>query len=246
MIKFKHYRHATSIIEIENKKILIDPVLADLGKYPPIQNTNNKRNPLVKFPTKLDKIFNIDGIIITHDHNDHFDLVAKEIMPKEIPLLCQKEDYIKFKDLGFNKLTPIKDNTTWLGINIKRMVGTHGGRFWSKKLGISSSYLLSIKNLNVYLTGDTLLTRNVRSNIKRLQPKIIIANGGGARIKLLGKITMNNKDIIKLSKTNKKSKVIAVHMDSINHCLDTREKLNKLVKPKNLIVPKDGEILTVE
>jgi len=57
---------------------------------------------------------------------------------------------------------------------------------------------------------------------------------------------MNNKDIIKLSKTNKKSKVIAVHMDSINHCLDTREKLNKLVKPKNLIVPKDGEIVTLE
>ncbi|MBN2616860.1 MAG: MBL fold metallo-hydrolase [Spirochaetales bacterium] len=242
MKKFIHYRHATSLILINDKKILIDPVLANKETYPPIIYTKNKRkNPLVNLPTTIDKILNVDGIIITHNHNDHFDILAKKIINKSIPILCQKEDYNSFTESGFKNLTFIDRETTWMGVNIKRFIGTHGGHIYNKKLGVSSSYLLTVKDSTVYLTGDTLLTLSVRKILRKIKPNFIIANGGGARMNLLGKITMNNRDLMELAKINNNSTVIAVHMDSINHCEDTREKLNNINNIPNLLVPKDGE-----
>jgi len=245
MTKITHFRHATSLLEVDNKRILVDPVLAKKGTYPPIIHTKNPiNNPLVELPTELKHIIDVDGIIITHDHNDHFDKVAKKILDREIPILCQNEDFPKFKKIGFTNLTSIAHETDWLGIKINRFIGTHGGHIFHSMLGVSSSYLLTFEKSKIYLSGDTLLTFKVRRHLKKLKPDFIIANGGGARMKLLGKITMNNRDIIDLARLNRNTKVIAVHMDSINHCFDTRSQLIKKNKMNNLMVPMDGEELT--
>ena len=42
-MKFLHVRHATSLLTYGGIKILIDPVLADKGEYPPIDMTPNIR-----------------------------------------------------------------------------------------------------------------------------------------------------------------------------------------------------------
>ncbi|QEN04339.1 MBL fold metallo-hydrolase [Thiospirochaeta perfilievii] len=242
MKTIKHYRHATSVIEIDNKRILIDPVLGDKGVYPAITNSKNPRkNPLVNLPAEIEDILDVDGIIITHNHNDHFDIVAKKILARDVPILCQEEDYLNFKKLGFVNLTLVKEKTIWLGIKVQRFIGTHGGHIFNKKLGVSSSYLLTSTQSKIYLTGDTLLTISVIQNLKKIKPNYIIANGGGAKIKMLGKVTMNNKDIDKLARLNNNCKIIVVHMDSINHCFDTRVKLFKQCSRGNLVVPLDGE-----
>lgn len=249
MLKIKHIRHATSIIEIDSKKILIDPVLADKESYPPIINTKNPRkNPLVDLPMEIETIMDVDGIIITHNHNDHFDVTAKKILPKDIPVLCQSEDYNDFQNLGFLNVTEIEENTKWLGFECERYKGYHGGHFFKNKLGISSSVYLKGKETDIYITGDTLPTFKVKKTLKSIKPENILANGGGARMKILGKLTMNNSDILNLCKRNPGSNIIAVHMDSINHCFDTRESLKSESKKRNidLFIPDDGEEIDIK
>ncbi len=246
-MKITHYRHATSIIELDNKKILIDPLFAKAGTYPAIiYSNNNRKNPLVNLPIDYTNLFNVDGVIITHNHNDHFDELAKKVLPKDLPILCQNEDLELFKGLGFSQLTAISNKTQWLGFNCSRFIGTHGGGFLKSKLGITSSYLLESKEGRLYLTGDTLLTTNVKKIVRYSKPNWVLANGGAAKMKILGQITMGNKHIIKLCQILPDSKIIAVHMDSINHCGDTQDKLKSLVNGvNNIVIPYDGEIINL-
>lgn len=248
MLEIKHIRHATTIIEIDGKKILVDPVLANKESYPAIVNTKNpKRNPLVDLPINKEIIMAVDGVVITHNHNDHFDEIAKKELPKDTPILCQKEDYNNFLSLGFTNLTSIDKETSWLGLECQRFIGYHGGHIYRKKLGTSSSIYLNGKTSDVYITGDTLLTFKVINILRYIRPQNILANGGGARMKILGKLTMNSSDILKMAKKNPSSNIIVVHMDSINHCFDTRNVLRKKIKDKNikLVIPDDGEEIKI-
>lgn len=238
------YRHATFIMEIDNKKILVDPMLASIGEYPPIVlSKNGNRNPLIQLNVELNEIIDVDGVLITHAHNDHFDEVAKEVLDKDIPLLCQPSDYTNIKKLGFSNISVVNNETNWMGLDIERFPGSHGGGLLNFFLGKSSSYLLKYDNKKIYITGDTLLTIKQKRLLKKIKPDTIIAYGGAARLKLLGQITMNNNNIVKIAETLGSSTIIAIHMDSINHCEDSSKELRSLIVEKklNIFVPESRE-----
>jgi len=58
---------------------------------------------------------------------------------------------------------------------------------------------------------------------------------------------MTPTDIIKVHNTLPETKIIAVHMDTVNHCFNTRVDLFNELSEKNLaskvMIPKDGEII---
>lgn len=248
MITISHYRHATSIILFENKKILIDPLFAGKGTYPPIQMTGNRlNNPLTDLPVNYHNLSEVDGVIITHDHNDHFDVLAKKNLPKHMPILCQIEDYKSYTQIGFTNVTPVSENVTWLGFDCRRITGTHGGGILKKALGISSAYFLQTENHSLYISGDTLYTSEIEKILREIKPEILILFGGGAKMKIAGRITMNHNEILSICKLLPESKIIAVHMDALNHCFDTREKLRRIIPESisNLFIPEDGETLGI-
>ena len=92
-MNIKQIRNATMIVQYAGKKFLIDPVLADKGTYPPYPNSprQNQYNPLVSLPTSIDEIIDVDAVIVTHLHRDHFDDVAKEVLSKNIKVFVQNE-----------------------------------------------------------------------------------------------------------------------------------------------------------
>ena len=60
---------------------------------------------------------------------------------------------------------------------------------------------------------------------------------------------MGTEDVKKCYDLSKNSKIITVHMDAINHCVCTREIMNKFVSENKLndrvLVPKDGEVINL-
>ncbi len=59
---------------------------------------------------------------------------------------------------------------------------------------------------------------------------------------------MDAKDVVTIAKMMSRSKTIAVHMETINHCRLTRSTLRERVEVEGLgekvLIPADGEILT--
>lgn len=87
-MNIQQIRNATVVIEYAGKKFLIDPILAKKGAYPPYPNSlrQDQNNQLVSLPTSIDQLINVDAVIVTHLHVDHFDEVAKDVLPKAIKM----------------------------------------------------------------------------------------------------------------------------------------------------------------
>lgn len=74
LISVQHIRHATSILTINSKRILVDPMLSEVGELSPVPLTRNyRRNPLTPLPVPLHLFEDVDAILLTHRHFDHWD-----------------------------------------------------------------------------------------------------------------------------------------------------------------------------
>ncbi|MNW64835.1 hypothetical protein D3C74_431530 [compost metagenome] len=97
----------------------------------------------------------------------------------------------------------------------------------------------------LYVAGDTIWCDEVKEALDEHKPEVIIVNAGGAQFLTGGHITMNEQDIIELCRYAPEASVIAVHMESINHCLVTREQLSARLEREGLLervkIPADGE-----
>jgi L-ascorbate metabolism protein UlaG (beta-lactamase superfamily) len=85
-IIFHHIRNATSKITNAGLKILIDPYFApkDRGK---------KKFLLIDLPLSIKEIIkDIDAVIVTHLHEDHWDDYASKSIPKKIPIFVQNTE----------------------------------------------------------------------------------------------------------------------------------------------------------
>ena len=129
-MKIQLIRNATIVVEYAGKKFLIDPMLAEKGTYAPFPNSprQDQNNPLVSLPASIDNIIqNIDAVIVTHLHLDHWDDAAKKALPKEIKMFAQnEEDATEFRNAGFQNVEVLQEDTVFEGVQLIKTKGEHG------------------------------------------------------------------------------------------------------------------------
>ncbi|MBL6279490.1 MBL fold metallo-hydrolase [Micromonospora fiedleri] len=82
------YGHASTLIEIEGRRVLLDPVWSE--RCSPSSALGPRR--LHEPPVRLDELPHLDAILISHDHYDHLDmatvreLTARQSAPFLVPL----------------------------------------------------------------------------------------------------------------------------------------------------------------
>jgi len=247
-IKFIHIRHSTSVIEIGNVKILIDPMLSDKESLPPVLLTGNKlKNPGKALPFSLDTIINdLDYLLLTHLHFDHFDKKAIEIIPKTKTVLCSPKDSKKLHEFGFLQTQAINGSYEMDGIIINRYPAVHGKGVLKNLMGKGSSYSINYNGFKLFLTGDSILTKTLITNLVEEEPHLIIANAGAAKFRFGKRITMSIKDVQEISKILKNSKIVVVHLDTLNHCTESRDYCKEqLLDYSNIIIPDYGENILI-
>ncbi len=74
--------HSTSLVEIDGKRFLLDPVWAD--RAAPMSWTGPKRFHAPPLP--LDELPELDGVLISHDHFDHLDHETVKALGDRVPL----------------------------------------------------------------------------------------------------------------------------------------------------------------
>ena len=243
-------RHATLLIEYANMRLLLDPMLSDPGAMPPIENSPQpRRNPLVPLPCPAtDVVSGIQAVLVTHTHRDHWDDAAIQYVPKDLPLFCQPQDFPKMEAVHFVNGVAVERAKTWSNICITRTGGQHGTGEIAKMLAPVSGYVLqSSGEPTLYVAGDTIWCDEVADAIEHFNPDVIVVNAGGARFLQGGPITMTAGDVIQVCKHAPKARVIAVHMEAINHCLLTRNELSRAAHHAGIkvIIPDDGEVISI-
>lgn len=252
-MNIKQIRNATVVVEYADKKFLIDPMLAEKGTYPPFPNTirQDQRNPIVSLPISVEQIINVDAVILTHLHLDHFDEAAQKILPKNIKMFVQNEEDAKeVKNVGFQDVEVLQEGTVFEGIQLLKTKGEHGrGEETLKAMGKVCGVVFKHQNEEtLYVAGDTVWYGAVQDEIDQHKPEIIVVNGGDNQIIKLGSLIMGKDDIYEVYKAAPNAKIIAVHMEAVNHWGLSREELKTFIYEKGMsshvLVPDDGESYT--
>src|SRR5690606_22615676 len=118
-----------------------------------------------------------------------------------------------------------------------------------KLMGKVSGYVLKEANHpTIYIVGDGIWTDDIKVNIEKYKPDYIVINSGGAVIPAFKDtpILMDEAQAISVVKASGNAKVIAVHMESPDHCLVTRATLRSKAREAGipddkLVIAQDGE-----
>jgi L-ascorbate metabolism protein UlaG (beta-lactamase superfamily) len=259
--QMQHIRSATFKLMYAGKTFLIDPLLAQKGAYPGFEGTlrSEINNPTADLPIPVeDVIADVDAIVVTHVHLDHWDNVAQEILPKGISLFVQNEaDARVIRSQGFTNVQIVQEQgVDYWGVTLSKTAGQHGSDAlfevpqFAQNLGEVMGVVFSApEHKTVYVAGDTIWCEGVEDAIAIHDPEVIVLNTGKAIISgwEAHPIIMGEEDTLRAALAAPDAVIVAVHMDAINHCSLSRSQLREYVKEKALegrvLIPSDGEVL---
>ena len=157
--------HASILVRLNKKKFIFDV----------IKNTDFYNRSWLFFPSQINdkRIFDVDGVFVSHIHGDHYDpYLLKQIQKKKIPI------YILDGRPNFNRdLNNKKINFVKIPVNkkfyIDKSIWVHG--CLHEYNDIDSSLIISNNNLSVYHGNDNFITEKTLIPFKKKVGKIDIA-----------------------------------------------------------------------
>jgi len=263
-MKIHHLRNATFVIESKDYYILIDPMLSGVGELPTFTYFKHqpKKNPLVPLPKNSAEILaKVNHCLITHSqkwgielltHMDHLDKPGKMYLSKNnTPTTSLEADTSYLKKKGINITTELEywKPEDFLGGKITAVPAKHGHGWMHYFMANGAGYYIELVNEpSIYISGDTVLTKDVKTALAELKPDITVVAAGNASLDLDGDILMPIEEVLEFIRLSP-SKVIANHLEALNHCPITRTQLrDELVKNgllDKVYIPDDGETLHI-
>ncbi len=258
-VQIQQIRNATLKINYAGVTFLLDPFLADKGTHPGFEGSFNSelRNPLVDLPMPAQELVNgVDAVIVSHTHLDHWDGGDHTFIPKEIPLFVQNATDAKLISAqGYTNVRVLEDSVVFEGVQLTKTGGQHGTdemfalKPLAEGLGDAMGVIFQAPELQtVYVVGDTVWRNEVDQALTEFEPDVIVLNTGDARIVgFKGAIIMGKDDVLRAHQSRPEARIVATHMDAINHMTLSRIELTEHVKQHGIqdhvLIPADGEIM---
>lgn len=258
-MKITHLRNATIAVEFVCDDgpitLLVDPMLADQHTLPSLRwlTRKRRRNPLVPMPSNANEVLvRVTHGLVTHcqrGHFDHLDRAAKKFLrERKIPVICMPRDegYLAQRQIPTRPLLGTGKQTFFSG-HITPVPCVHGHGLVGCLMEHGYGYFIELPGEpSLYISGDTLLSAEVRSCLFDLKPDISVLPAGAARFDMGSAIIMGASEICDaLGMTS--GVMIANHMEALDHCPTTRIEIARAAKragvDSRLLVPLDGETM---
>jgi L-ascorbate metabolism protein UlaG (beta-lactamase superfamily) len=250
-------RNATLVVEGAEQQLVVDPCLSPPRRWPPLSLVRSRPalNPTVPLPDESrERLAGITGALVTHfrhGHADHLDREGKRLLAGAgVPTACQPPDARSLRRAGIDARPVPPDQTIGLlGGELTSVPARHGRRLVGRLMGPGVGYLLRLPGEpSLYLSGDTVLTDAVRSALERERPDIAVLHSGGAQLDIGPPILMTLEEQIEFVRLAP-GRVIAVHLEALDHCRITRAKLGDVLKAAGALdsvdIPADGQTISV-
>lgn len=252
-MRIHQLRNATVILHLGDRRILIDPMLGDVGSFGGFKfvGGGKRPNPIIPLPdgTK-DALAEVTDCVITHcqrDHLDHIDPVGIEFLKaNNIPVWSAKGDFGYLRKKG---LEPQEFTDGSLGMKVEWVKARHGHGIKGWLLGPGGGwYMAHPGEPSIYVTGDTVLVESVRNVLHNLAPDVVIAPAGCANFGFGQDILFPLDELVELANLAP-GKVVFNHLEALDHCPTTREDLRKLMEKEGVgdkcLILNDGELVEV-
>ncbi len=244
-------RSATVRLRFGGRTFLIDPWFAAKGEG--FSYAGGEMSPLVEMPFPPEQILkDVDAVLISHLHSDHFDAAARSALSRQTPMLCTARDAPAVKAFGFGQVRGIESDTRFGDVRIKLTEGRHGPDEVLEEMGDVSGFLFQAADEPVfYRAGDTILCDEVEEVIATHQPDVIVVHACGADWKGTGPLVMDEAMTEQVLRLAPEAQIVATHLDSVDHATVSRASLRAHfvafpdLQPR-LQIPEDGATMSFE
>lgn len=257
-IAITQIRNATLHVVYGGVRFLVDPMLSDRHSWPGFEGTVNseERNPLVHLPITKEEIIDVDAIIVTHLHEDHWDEEARKVLPRTLPIFAQNSaDAQAIRGQGFSDVRVLSDTSSFNGVQLIKTGGRHGTEAHYAAIGniLGEACGVVFKKAGaktIYVVGDTIWQKDVAAALEAHRPDVAILNTGYAMIVgIEGSIIMGTQDVLSFHKAAPDTLLIGSHMEAVNHCTVSRADLRAFARANGFVdklrTPADGETIVV-
>ncbi len=253
-MKIQQIRNATILVFVAGKKLIIDPWFEEKGSGVAAPSPNPEQNvpsPTSDLPFTVEEIMkDVDGIIVTHIHPDHFEPKTAAMLDKSIPVFVQDENDKKITEqFGYTNVSILnKDGNKFGDITFFRTEAMHG-LSPERTAGNACGVVISVPDeKSLYIAGDTVWYDGVYNALEKYHPDIVVVNACAAELDGVGRLIMDADDVVKVCNAAPYATVIASHMEAVNHAMLDRKTLKKYLEKHNLqgqvLIPDDGEMMS--
>lgn len=252
--KITQIRNATLRVDYGGLRFLIDPMLSERHSFPGFPGTVNseQRNPMVNLPRPISELIDVDAVVVTHLHEDHWDQAAQEALPRDLPIFAQNDaDAETIRGQGFKDVRVLSAQSQFGGVGLTKTPGRHGTKAHYEVLGDILGEVCGVvfshpDEKTLYLAGDTIWNDDIAGVLVTHAPAVAVLNAGYAMVQGIdGGIIMGADDVLHVHRTAPETLLIASHMEAINHCVLTRAELRAFAAREGfgevLLTPGDGE-----
>ncbi|PRY03129.1 L-ascorbate metabolism protein UlaG (beta-lactamase superfamily) [Pontibacter ummariensis] len=250
----------TFILDIGNFRLLSDPVFAE-GPFAFMMNghpSSGKDNVPIARATPLPSMdfSDLDLLLLSHLHSDHFDEVARDRLPKDLLLIApvdqvdspKLKNFTNRRPLGWWEVTLLEKQGETLRIISLPASHSHDPAT-NNDLGVVNGYALQYTSdqftYTVYWTGDTVWFEGIREikerlgKIDLLVPHLGAVGKGGP----WGLMTLDSEEAAKVVDTVQPVTVIPVHHHTFSHYTEPISFLEERLQhsPTDLRVLQEGE-----
>jgi L-ascorbate metabolism protein UlaG (beta-lactamase superfamily) len=217
--------NATLLIRYAGLTLLTDPNFIHAGEEIPLGyglTTRRLTNPAME----IEDLPQLDAVVLSHFHADHFDRLAEERLPRRLPIVTTPDAAAALTDRGFTATRPLD---TWQATEIagpegsceiRSMPGRHAPSVLSVALPEVMGSLLELRRagaettaLRIYLSGDTIVYEGLRE-IPEREPVVDLAflHLGGTRVMGVT-VTMDAEQGVELLELLRPRLAIPIHYD---------------------------------
>ncbi|MBA2554556.1 MAG: MBL fold metallo-hydrolase [Geodermatophilaceae bacterium] len=219
---------ATVLIRYAGMTILTDPNFIHAGERVPIGYglmSRRRTDPALD----IERLPQLDAVVLSHLHGDHFDRVAEQGLDRDVPLLAPPSAATVLDRRGFRATEGLRtwqsthvDGGTGGSLTVTALPGRHAARLIAPLFPSVMSSLLEFqpaadspaaRPLRIYISGDSLVDETLRRTRERVGPiDLAILHLGGTRI--LGiKLTMDGRDGVEALRMLTPRFALPVHYD---------------------------------
>ncbi len=249
------FGHSSYFIQIDRKRILVDPVLS--GNASPIRGTNRSFKGTDIY--SLSDLPDIDFLFITHDHYDHVDYPTLVGLRSRITkVICGLGVGAHFESWGYE--ADCIEEKDWYektdlgdGIIVYTEPARHfSGRGFSRNNTLWLSYVLQTPSKRLYLGGDSGYDSHFGDIGKKYGPIDLAILDNGQYNAAWPYIHMHPEEVLKAAKDLKANRIFPVHSSKFvmaNHPWDEPlRKITELNKEYNipLVTPIIGEPVNLD